>query len=110
VRELHDLPRFRKPPLGRPAFLSNSAELVSEPVALERKPATAQPVAAAQPEVTKPVLIQSVVIPTAPLGPPLRSGRQRPIFPEPLNLKSLLSQGSHAHPAPQPHSHPGPVC
>jgi formylglycine-generating enzyme required for sulfatase activity len=31
-------------------------------VALERKPATAQPVAAAQPEVTKPVLIQSVVI------------------------------------------------
>jgi formylglycine-generating enzyme required for sulfatase activity len=62
LRELHDLPRFRKPPLGRPAFLSNSAELVSEPVALERKPATAQPVAAAQPEVTKPVLIQSVVI------------------------------------------------
>jgi hypothetical protein len=62
VRELHDLPRFRKPPLGRPAFLSNSAELVSEPVALEKKPATAQPVAAAQPEVTKPVLIQSVVI------------------------------------------------
>ena len=62
VRELHDLPRFRKPPLGRPVFLSNSAELVSEPVALEKKPATAQPVAAAQPEVTKPVLIQSVVI------------------------------------------------
>jgi formylglycine-generating enzyme required for sulfatase activity len=62
LRELHGLPRFRKPPLGRPAFLSNSAELVSEPVALERKPATAQPVAAAQPEVTKPVLIQSVVI------------------------------------------------
>ena len=62
VRELHDLPRFRKPPLGRPAFLPDTVELVSEPVALERKPATAQPVAAAQPELTKPLLIQAVVI------------------------------------------------
>jgi formylglycine-generating enzyme required for sulfatase activity len=40
VRELHDLPRFRKPPLGRPAFLSNSAE----PVVIE--PQLVQPAAA----------------------------------------------------------------
>ena len=69
VRELHDLPRFRKPPLGRPAFLSDPVELVSQPSALERKPATAQPVAAAQPELTKPVLIKSVVIEPQPVQP-----------------------------------------
>jgi formylglycine-generating enzyme required for sulfatase activity len=40
VRELHDLPRFRKPPLGRPAFLSNLAE----PVVIE--PQLVQPAAA----------------------------------------------------------------
>jgi formylglycine-generating enzyme required for sulfatase activity len=33
LRELHGLPRFRKPPLGRPAFLSNSAEPVAQPAA-----------------------------------------------------------------------------
>ena len=44
LRELHDQPRFRKPPLGRPAFLAEPAE-ASEPVPLpavrEKRPATA---------------------------------------------------------------------
>ncbi len=40
VRELHDLPRFRKPPLGRPAFLSDTVE----PVVIE--PQLVQPAAA----------------------------------------------------------------
>lgn len=31
LRELHDQPRFRKPPLGRPAFLKGLAEPVSQP-------------------------------------------------------------------------------
>jgi hypothetical protein len=62
VRELHDLPRFRKPPLGCLRFCPTRLSKVSQPSALERKPSTDQPVAAAQPEVTKRVPIQSVVI------------------------------------------------
>lgn len=42
VRELHDLPRFRKPPLGRPAFLPDTVEsVVIEPQLVQ--PAAAIP-------------------------------------------------------------------
>ncbi|MBM5818237.1 MAG: hypothetical protein FJ083_17220, partial [Cyanobacteria bacterium K_Offshore_surface_m2_239] len=37
LRELHDQPRFRKPPLGRPAFLAVTAE-ASEPTVPVRQP------------------------------------------------------------------------
>jgi formylglycine-generating enzyme required for sulfatase activity len=43
LRELHDQPRFRKPPLGRPAFLAESAETskpVPQPPVREKRPAT----------------------------------------------------------------------
>jgi formylglycine-generating enzyme required for sulfatase activity len=45
LRELHDQPRFRKPPLGRPAFLKGPAEPRRQPPAGNPGPAADQPAA-----------------------------------------------------------------
>ncbi|MFO0015062.1 MAG: SUMF1/EgtB/PvdO family nonheme iron enzyme [Synechococcaceae cyanobacterium] len=54
LRELHDQPRFRKPPLGRPAFLKGPAEPQRQPAPGNPGPAANQPAAAPRAEGPEP--------------------------------------------------------
>jgi formylglycine-generating enzyme required for sulfatase activity len=107
LRDLHDLPRFRKPPLGRPAFLAGPGDPVepaapAEPLRRPQQPQEPQPASSSQPAVAPraPSAGPRSTSTSSESGGPMAAPTTTPTAAEPPQESPGPAQPAPARPSP----------